>query len=74
MLTQLRALLISMGGRLELKSTSFFDRFIFENFNTNLNLTLISNPEIRQPHCDLPDKVQHPICKQLAIYIADETE
>jgi hypothetical protein len=74
MLTQLRALLISMGGRLALKSSSFFDRFIFENFNTNLNLTLITNPEVRQPHCDLPDKISSPLSSLLARYIADESE
>jgi len=72
MLTQLKALLISLGGRLELKSISFFDRLIFDNFNKNLNLTLVTNPEIRQPHCELPVKVQPPISKLLATYIAEE--
>ena len=74
MLTQLRALLISMGGRLKLKSTSFFDRLIFDNFNTNLNLTLVTNPEIRQLSCELPEKEQLPISKLLANYISEETE
>lgn len=74
MLTQLRALLISMGGRLVLKSISFFDRYIFENFNTNLNLALITNPEIKQPHCDLPDKMPSPPISLLMRYIAEETE
>ena len=46
----MKAMLISMGGRLDTKLTdsdSEFDAYIVRNFNTNLNVTLISNPRLR---------------------------
>lgn len=47
----MKAMLISMGGRLDTKLTdsdSEFDAYIVRNFNTNLNVTLISNPKLIQ--------------------------
>lgn len=47
----MKAMLISMGGRLDTQLTdsdSEFDAYIVRNFNTNLKVTLISNPRLRQ--------------------------
>ena len=46
-LTQVKGMLISMGGRLpQSLSDSDFDHYITRNFNTSLNLTLVSNSSL----------------------------
>ena len=48
-MTQLKAYFISLGGDLESLlsgSKSVFDRMILQNFNTHMQLTLLSNPEL----------------------------
>lgn len=47
MLTQLKALYISMNGELKLPREGAFDKLICENFRSLLNLTLIVNPELQ---------------------------
>jgi hypothetical protein len=48
-MTQLKAYFISLGGDLESLlsgSKSVFDQMILQNFNTHMQLTLLSNPEL----------------------------
>ena len=64
-LTQVKGMLISMGGRLSLPKPadkcSKIDTYIVKNFNTSLELACISNPEALGKHfseLDLPRRNQ----------------
>jgi hypothetical protein len=48
-MTQLKAYFISLGGDLSVLNTSdcIFDKLILNNFNTHLQLTLLTNPNLQ---------------------------
>lgn len=51
-MTQLKAYFMALGGDLQIleKSESIFDKMILNNFNTHLQLTLLTNPELLINH------------------------
>ena len=61
-MTQLKAYFIALGGDLESllsRSKSVFDRMILQNFNTHLQLTLLSNPDLIRKHQTYLDFVKN---------------